>query len=106
MRNSEKSEILRDAQKVDFPESGENVRRTKGARPEGSEKGGEYKPLTETERLRCVIRILENDVKEARRESVKKFAHFLIDHARKGVINTSDLPDYVCEFWVKGEEKV
>lgn len=79
MRNSEKSEILRDAQ--------------------NDGKGGEYKPLTETERLRCVIRILENDVKKARTESVKKFAHFLIDHARKGVIHTSDLPDLFYEFF-------
>ena len=55
-------------------------------------------PLTETERLRCVIKILENDVKEAREGGVKKFAHFLIDQARDGVIHISDLPDYVCKF--------
>lgn len=83
MRNSEKSEILCDAQN------------------EGN--GGEYKPLTETERLRCVIKILEKDVKEAREDGVKAFAHFLIDKAKDGVITISDLPDLVCEFRERNE---
>lgn len=62
-------------------------------------------PLTEAERLRCVIKILENDVKEAREDGVKKFAHFLIDQARDGEIHISDLPDYVCEFLEKREKE-
>lgn len=36
-----------------------------------------------------------SDVKEAREDGVKKFAHLLIDQARDGVIHISDLPDYV-----------
>ena len=65
--------------------------------------GEGYKPLTEAERLRRVIRILEKDVKEAREDGVREFAHFLIDNAKDGVIDISDLPDLVCDFWVRSE---
>ena len=53
--------------------------------------------MTEAERYKCVIKILEDDVKQAREKAVKEFAHFLIDNA-DGVIHAFDLPDMVVEF--------
>ena len=53
--------------------------------------------MTEAERYKCVIKILEDDVKQAREKAVKEFSHFLIDNA-DGSIHISDLPDMVVDF--------
>ena len=50
----------------------------------------------EIERYKGVIKILENDVKIANIEAVKKFAKFLINQSKP--IEGMDIPDYVVGF--------
>ena len=53
----------------------------------------------EIERYKGVIKILENDVKDAWESAVKEFAHLIIDKAESGgVIHAMDIPDYVVDF--------
>ena len=47
----------------------------------------------EIDRYKGVIKILEKDVAEARIESVKEFAHLLVDKAEKGIVWVCDVVD-------------
>lgn len=47
------------------------------------------------ERYKGVIKLLEKDVAEAKKDAAKEFAKFLIDRSEGGVISVADLPELV-----------
>lgn len=44
-----------------------------------------------------VVKTLTNELKTAKSEAIKEFAHFVIDRSKNGVICTSDICDLVKE---------
>lgn len=56
------------------------------------------KAQAEIERYKHSIKLLEKDVADAKSDTVKEFAKFVIDKSVKGVVYASDIVDYVPEF--------
>ena len=52
----------------------------------------------EIERYKHSIKLLEKDVADAKADTVKDFARFVIDKSVKGVVYALDIVDYVPEF--------
>ena len=52
----------------------------------------------EIERYKHSIKLLEKDVADAKADTVKEFAKFVIDKSVNGVVYASDIVDYVPEF--------
>ena len=55
-----------------------------------------------TEKIRQMILIRAKEIKS---ESIKEFAHFLIDKSEHGVISVADLPEYVTEMRSRIDER-
>ena len=48
---------------------------------------------------------IEVDINLAKSEAIKKFANFVIDRSRNGVIQISDIPDLVKEMTEENENE-
>ena len=59
----------------------------------------------EIERYLHSIKLLEKDVADAREETVKAFAHLLVDKSSNGIIYAMDLPEHILAFETEVNEK-